>query len=135
MRAKNVWIIIDFFRTNSYDLEYFECRYQKLTYGVQFPLSFHHWIRIYHQKAKQIKDFEIPYYSLNSIECSYADYLIWLTLNSDIPCFWKAHLALAWTSLLGIFFPEALHLVLHFHRSASTTTFISCNSQWLNCTF
>ena len=86
------------------------------------------------EKAKQIKDFEIPYYSINSIECSYADYLIWLTLNSDIPCFWKAHLALAWTSLLGIFFPEALHLVLHFHRSASKTPFISCNSQWLNCT-
>ena len=48
--------------------------------------------------------------------------IIWYglpTLNSDMPCFWKAHFALAWTSLLGIFFPDALHLVLHFHRSAS----------------
>ena len=45
-------LLLIFFRANSYDLEYFECRYQKLTYGVQFPLSFHHWIRIYYQNWK-----------------------------------------------------------------------------------
>ena len=31
---KSAWVIIDFFRANSSDLEYFENRYQKLTYGV-----------------------------------------------------------------------------------------------------
>ena len=57
--------------------------------------------------------------------------IIWYglpTLNSDMPCFWKAHFALAWTSLLGIFFPDALHLVLHFHRSASRLGMVQLRS-------
>ena len=33
-----------FFHANLFDLEYFEYRYQKLTYGVYFLLNFHHWI-------------------------------------------------------------------------------------------
>ena len=41
------------------------------------------------------------------------------TLKSLKPCLWKAHLALAWTSLLEMFFPLPMQSSLQVHRSRS----------------
>lgn len=56
-----------------------------------------------------------------------------ITLNSERPWFWNAHLARAWTSLLGIFFPDCLHLVLQVHKSASNLSKanLSALPRWL----
>ena len=59
------WIIIDFFRANSSDLEWFECQFQKLTYGAFFPLNFHHWVGIFDKKWLSVKNVEFensPWY-------------------------------------------------------------------------
>ena len=45
-------VVIDFFRSKSSNLEWFECWFQKLTYGAFFPLSFGCWIWISHQNWK-----------------------------------------------------------------------------------
>ena len=50
------WIIIDFFRTNSSDLEWFECQFQKLTYEAFFPLNFCHKTQFFNQKWKMKKN-------------------------------------------------------------------------------
>ena len=75
-----IWalIIIDFFRANSSDLEWFECQFQKLTYGAFFPLNFHHWVGICDQLRLLVKTIEFR----NTL-CSN---LINSKVNFKIPC-------------------------------------------------
>ena len=72
------WIIMNFFRANSSDLEWFECQFQKLTYGAFFPLNFHHWVGICGQLWLLVKIIEFR----NTL-CSN---LINNKVNFKIPC-------------------------------------------------
>ena len=74
----SAWIVIDFFRANSSDLEWFECQFQKLTYGAFFPLNFHHWVGICGQLWLLVKTIEF----WNTL-CSN---LINNKVNFKIPC-------------------------------------------------
>ena len=58
------WIIIDFFRTNSSDLEWFECQYQKFMSGIFFPLKFYHRIQILNQNWKKVNKHVILKFTL-----------------------------------------------------------------------
>ena len=98
-KGKNIWLFsllrkkskicsleskekfFDFFRANLSDLEWFECQFQKLTYGAFFPLNFHHWVGICGQLWLLVKTIEF----WNTL-CSN---LINNKVNFKIPCLLK----------------------------------------------
>ena len=56
---KKSWIIIEFFRANSFDLEYFVLLYKKLTFGVFSPLKFCQGMQIFIQNPKMTTNMEL----------------------------------------------------------------------------
>ena len=53
------WIIIDLFRANLFDLEYFDFSTKKSTYGAFFPLNFCHKVQIFNQNWEIIVNMEL----------------------------------------------------------------------------
>ena len=85
---KRIWIIIDYFRANSSDLEYFGYHIQKLTYGAFFPLNFCHKTQFFNQnwKIKKNMDFwNSPCLSFTKRVVNFKNLHFLIFFNSD----WK----------------------------------------------
>ena len=57
-----IWIIIDFFRSNSFILEYLDFWDQKSQYWPSFQFNLHHWPGIWKQKWPSVINIEFENY-------------------------------------------------------------------------